>query len=81
MNNTQFLSFSQFINEASQTTNGALFFDLDHTLIKPKSDKIFPKDKDDWEFILDVLNNLNFFKMLDINLSALAIKVVLLLDI
>jgi len=37
-------------------------FDLDHTLIQPKNNKIFPKDKDDWEWkcnILDVLTLLD----------------------
>ena len=38
-------------------------FDLDYTLIKPKSNKKFPTDKDDWEFLNDkvklYLNTLN----------------------
>ncbi len=29
-------------------------FDLDHTLIKPKNNKKFPKDKDDWIFCYDI---------------------------
>lgn len=31
--------------------NIAIFIDLDHTLIKPKSGETFPKDLDDWELI------------------------------
>lgn len=34
--------------------DGYACFDLDHTIIKPKSGKVFPKDKDDWEFLPDV---------------------------
>lgn len=33
----------------------ALFLDLDHTLICPKSGNTFPRDKDDWEFMPNVL--------------------------
>jgi len=36
----------------------ALFLDLDHTLIHPKSGDTFPRDKDDWEFIPDVIDRL-----------------------
>ena len=36
----------------------ALFFDLDHTLIHPKSGDTFPRDKDDWEFMPGVLDRL-----------------------
>lgn len=36
----------------------ALFLDLDHTLIRPKSGDTFPRDKDDWEFIPDVIDRL-----------------------
>lgn len=32
-----------------ESMNKALFLDLDHTLIKPKSGNTFPKDKNDWE--------------------------------
>ena len=28
-------------------------FDLDYTLIKPKSGRKFPKDKNDWKFLFD----------------------------
>ena len=28
-------------------------FDLDHTLIKPIKNKVFPKDRDDWKFVDD----------------------------
>lgn len=38
----------------------ALFFDLDHTLIRPKSGETFPKDLDDWEFLPSVLETLAF---------------------
>lgn len=30
-------------------------FDLDHTLIKPIKNKVFPKDRDDWQFISDLI--------------------------
>lgn len=37
-------------------------FDLDHTLIRPKNNKVFPKSRDDFELvfpdIIDLLNNL-----------------------
>lgn len=36
----------------------ALFLDLDHTLIRPKSGETFPKDADDWEFVPKMLNAL-----------------------
>lgn len=36
----------------------ALFLDLDHTLIRPKSGATFPKDAEDWEFMPKMLNNL-----------------------
>ena len=28
-------------------------FDMDYTVIKPKSNRRFPKDKDDWKFIFN----------------------------
>lgn len=40
--------------------NKALFIDLDHTIIKPKSGEKFPIDIEDWELIKgvkDVINN------------------------
>ena len=41
--------------------NKVAFFDLDYTLIKPKSGRKFPKDKDDYIFmfenVIEVLNN------------------------
>lgn len=36
----------------------ALFLDLDHTIIRPKSGDTFPRDKDDWEIIPGVLSRL-----------------------
>ncbi|SDY98037.1 HAD-IIIA family hydrolase [Hymenobacter psychrophilus] len=39
-------------------TSAALFLDLDHTLIRPKSGETFPKDADDWEFMPKMLNAL-----------------------
>lgn len=30
-------------------------FDLDHTLIKPIKNKVFPKDRDDWQFMSDLI--------------------------
>ena len=48
-------------------TNKIAAFDLDYTLIKPKSGRKFPKDKDDWKFLndkaklyLQTLNNNNY---------------------
>ena len=34
-------------------------FDIDHTIIEPKSGNKFPKNKDDWKFLYDK-NILNF---------------------
>jgi DNA 3'-phosphatase len=47
-------------------TNGRTFtkklacFDLDHTLIQPKSKKVYPIDENDWEFKDNVINTLTF---------------------
>lgn len=38
--------------------NKAIFFDLDHTLIRPRSGDTFPRDISDWEWIPGVLNRL-----------------------
>jgi DNA 3'-phosphatase len=39
-----------------------IFFDLDHTLIKPKSGVVFPKDENDWTWnydnVIEILNKL-----------------------
>jgi len=35
----------------SKKYDGFACFDLDHTIIKPKSGKVFPKDKNDWQFL------------------------------
>jgi D-glycero-D-manno-heptose 1,7-bisphosphate phosphatase len=35
--------------------NKALFLDLDHTLIRPKSGATFPKHSEDWEFLPGML--------------------------
>jgi D-glycero-D-manno-heptose 1,7-bisphosphate phosphatase len=55
-------SFAQFTNEAKQDNPAALFLDLDHTVIKPKTNSTFPKDKDDWTFIPGVLNKIKLFQ-------------------
>jgi bifunctional polynucleotide phosphatase/kinase len=36
-------------------------FDLDHTLIQPKSKKVYPIDEKDWEFKENVINTLQYF--------------------
>lgn len=36
-------------------------FDLDHTLIQPKSKKVYPIDEKDWELKDNVLNTLQYF--------------------
>ena len=36
-------------------------FDLDHTLIQPKSKKVYPIDEKDWEFKDNVKNTLKYF--------------------
>ena len=38
------------INEPTMRTKLAAF-DYDWTLVKPKNDRTFPKDVDDWEFL------------------------------
>lgn len=38
--------------------NKALFLDLDHTLIRPKSGATFPKDSEDWEWMPAMLDAL-----------------------
>ena len=38
------------INVNSNKRNIAAF-DMDYTLIKPKSNRIFPKDENDWKFL------------------------------
>lgn len=45
----------------SKNYEGFACFDLDHTIIKPKSGKIFPKDRDDWEFMDNVESVLKTF--------------------
>lgn len=39
----------------------AIFLDMDHTVIRPKSGARFPKDKDDWEFIPGVADAIKGF--------------------
>jgi len=46
------------LSTAQLTLRSALFLDLDHTLIRPKSGETFPKDADDWEFMPKMLNAL-----------------------
>ena len=42
------------INNSNQTPMKQIAaFDLDYTLIRPKSNRKFPKDKDDWKFVHD----------------------------
>ena len=41
--------------------NKALFMDLDHTIIKPKSGKTFPVNIDDWMFVPGVLKIMKKF--------------------
>jgi D-glycero-D-manno-heptose 1,7-bisphosphate phosphatase len=56
----QLKSFTEFIDE--DNTQHALFLDLDHTVIHPKSGGTFPKDKNDWEFIPGVLKKIKLFQ-------------------
>ena len=49
---TEYISKINLFNKNSQKLAG---FDLDHTLIKPKSGKVRPKDKNDWMFYVDNL--------------------------
>lgn len=53
MSNWLLIENSLLIYKSSitQSKSNYLFFDLDYTLIKPKSKNKFPKDKEDWEFI------------------------------
>lgn len=41
--------------------NKALFLDLDHTIVKPRSGERFPRDKDDWEFLPKILHKINHY--------------------
>ena len=49
---TEYISKINLSNKNSQKLAG---FDLDHTLIKTKSGKVRPKDKNDWLFYVDNL--------------------------
>ena len=40
---------------------GFACFDLDHTVIKPSSGRVFPKDRDDWKFMDNVVSTLKTF--------------------
>ena len=42
-----------YISNASFSDKPIAGFDLDYTLIKPKSGKLFAKNKDDWHFLFD----------------------------
>lgn len=42
----------------SKPMKKALFLDLDHTLIAPKSGNTFPQDVNDWQFLRNVLSRL-----------------------
>jgi len=53
-------TFEKFIFESKNRK--ALFMDLDHTIIKPKSGKTFPINIDDWVFIPNVLDVMKKFK-------------------
>jgi D-glycero-D-manno-heptose 1,7-bisphosphate phosphatase len=59
MNNI--LTYSKFLNESVDKAL-AVFMDLDHTIIKPKSGKTFPINIDDWYFIPGVLNVMKKFQ-------------------
>ena len=56
---------------------GYACFDLDHTIIKPKSGKVFPKDRDDWilmphvEKVLEILYKNGWFIVIFTNQSGL----------
>lgn len=51
------------INVNSDKKNIAAF-DMDYTLIKPKSNRVFPKDENDWKFLF---GNLTIKKLREIN--------------
>ena len=51
MNLEKYNTIYYFIENEISTKIAA--FDLDYTLIKPKSNKLFPKDKDDWKFLYE----------------------------
>ena len=45
------MAFFEINNSIQLKTNKIAGFDLDHTLICPKSNRTFPKDNDDWRFV------------------------------
>lgn len=49
---TEYISKINLFNKNSQKLAG---FDLDHTLVKPKSGRVRPKDKNDWMFYVNNL--------------------------
>lgn len=54
------IKYKNFLYE--NRNHKALFMDLDHTIIKPKSGKTFPIDIEDWEFIPGVLDVMKKFE-------------------
>lgn len=63
-----FQGFRYFNNTLTESKNmkqnktKALFLDLDHTIIKPKSGKTFPTDINDWEFIPGILDKIKLYQ-------------------
>ncbi len=48
------------LNKIENEKLNLILFDLDHTLIKPKEERVFSKDSDDWEWCFD--NVISTFK-------------------
>lgn len=63
--------------EEKKVFEGFSCFDLDHTIIRPSSGKVFPKDKNDWELmknvskVLNEFNNKNWLTVIFTNQSGL----------
>ncbi len=60
MNSVLFFEFNTSCKNYTIDKDGFIkiaAFDLDHTIIKPKSGNTFPKDKNDWEFLNTDMKN------------------------
>lgn len=55
------MATNNYQKNMSAAANKGLFFDLDHTLIRPKEGRLFPLDEHDWEFMPGVVETVKPF--------------------